>query len=243
MKRILLFVVAILVLGSGLFILKISNEISDITNDNFDEKEEYELLGSIIDKDIFLYGRKVNSGYDGMILKIGDKEKYTDWGSTFNITSFPPKLILADINSDNKDELIIIRVEGYGTGVHGEAINIIAPNTLDEIKIESPIDIIDNKVNFEITAEKFKIYIGDNVDILPLADYADYTEQFFNKIDYGQEINYLIEDNKIIAFMGLRFTPGPYIGHFTVSYKYNGNSLVLDSIIFTEGYPKHFLSL
>jgi len=232
MKRILLLMILILLLGISLYTAKNLNPSTNDVDENFNIKDEYKLLESIKDKNIFLYGKETDFGYDGMILEIGNKKKYTDWKSTFNIISYPPKLILSDIDKDGADELIVILTEAYGTGIHAETIKILDLNTMDEINIIDAIDVIHRNVKSKLTKESIIIETGEKVYSLNPNDYTGHIENLFNNIKYGSEIYFYVKNNKIQARVSAQITHGAYIGYIIINYKYNHNQLVLDSIIF-----------
>lgn len=224
----------ILILIPAILIGCTGNDLS-LQNKNkctYEEKDNYKMIASILNKNIFLYGKKGETRYFDIKLKIGENYKTFDWTNTLNIGNYPPKLILSDINNDGINELIIILIEGYGTGIHIEAIKILNINTMDQINTVDTIDTIDKNVKSKLTRQNVRIKIGEKVYLLKTNDYTSNIKNLFSNIEYGSEIYFSIKNNKIQAKVSAQITPGAYIGYFVIEYKYQGNQLVVDNIIF-----------
>lgn len=83
-----------------------------VTNTNADKYKI--LLACIEDEDIFPYGKDTAPESKGMKLVIGKKSKIFNWRCSFNRI---PELVLVDLNSDEIKELVVIRTDGFGTGI------------------------------------------------------------------------------------------------------------------------------
>ncbi|WDV45646.1 hypothetical protein PV797_19455 [Clostridiaceae bacterium M8S5] len=191
------------------------------------------LLASIDDENIYLYGKEVSGSYNSMKLVIGDNSKIFDWRNTGNILGYAPKITLHDINNDGKDELVITRVEGYGTGIYNGTINILNIENFKQMDIEAPIDIIKKNVKSRISLTEIKIDIkGEEISLDP----KKYTnnKNTYKEVEFGWQTYYNIKDNKIRAKVSAQITPAAYIGYIVIDYKCEGNKLVLGDIGFKK---------
>jgi uncharacterized protein YxeA len=72
MKQILLIVILTILLGGSLYIVKNKS----LSTDNIEiskTKDKYDLLGSIENKNISIYGKKTDSGYSSIIIEAGKR--------------------------------------------------------------------------------------------------------------------------------------------------------------------------
>ncbi|WP_156456535.1 hypothetical protein [Abyssisolibacter fermentans] len=199
-----------------------------ITNTNADKYKI--LIASIEDEDIFLYGKHTAPAYKGMKLVIGEKSKIFNWRCSFNRT---PELVSVDLNSDEKKELVIIRTDGFGTGIHNGKINVLDRDSLDEIYVVSPIEIINKNIKSQLSLENIKLAIGNETISLKTSDYTK-GKEIYNSIEFGSEIYYLIEDKHIKSVVSAQIAHGAYIGYIIINYKYENSQFVLDDIGYSE---------
>lgn len=76
MKRILLLMILIFLIGISLYTAKNLNPSTNDVDENFNIEDEYKILESIKNKNIFLYGKETDFGYDSMILEIRNEKKF-----------------------------------------------------------------------------------------------------------------------------------------------------------------------
>ena len=79
--------------------------------------EDYEVVASCEEQQVFLYAQKRNGMYeDFQIVYKGGIVSKENWVNVTNET-YAPKIIIEDISGDETPELVIILTKGYNTGV------------------------------------------------------------------------------------------------------------------------------
>ncbi|WP_066495908.1 DUF6273 domain-containing protein [Abyssisolibacter fermentans] len=111
-----------------------------ITDDREIVFDDRNLISQIDIADVYLYYKNEEDGLlKDMILKIGDKERVFNWT---NVSGTAPKLIIADLNMDKTDELIVILAKANEVIDHSREIHVININTLEEIKVTNVLEVI-----------------------------------------------------------------------------------------------------
>ena len=136
--KIVIISIIILLLINNIMHSKVSYAL-DIAN-----SKNQVLLSEIPNEDIYLYALDSDEGksvYEDILLNVKGKKKRFKWIVDSGL-SFRPELILTDINNDGKKELVIIITTGHGTGINTQEVHIFKEETLEEIKVQNPFDII-----------------------------------------------------------------------------------------------------
>lgn len=228
MKRILIIITIVVVAFFCVWKIFASDLNEDLQNKI--------LLAGLPTENIYLYAKseKDNSElYDGVILKINNKLKKFDWKNTSNPT-FYPKLILNDINKDNKKELIVILTTATGTELNKKDIHIIDISTLTEQKIEDPIQAINQKVTSEIKILNSKVKIELVIDGKSTFIQENTSDAgiWFNKVVYGNVTDYSIENGVLRARLSVQASPGIFIGDIIIDYYFKDKMYKVNRIIF-----------
>ncbi len=130
----------------------------DVFYSNEDKKT---VVAEIPEKNIRLYAiNKDNGMYTEFILQLGNSERYFNWQNISNPT-FSPKLILSDLNKDGVEELIVILINGTGTGFHTEQVHIIDISTFQDYDAENPIHVIYKNVKTKLSPKEIRISFAD----------------------------------------------------------------------------------
>jgi len=111
--------------------------------------------------EVSIYLNKMNNDggmYDEIIVETRDNKKTFSWKNVANPTYVPIKYI-ADVDNDNKDEIIILLTTGYGTGIYVQDLHILNLEDLTEIDFEDPIEAINNSVYSSITINEDKVNV------------------------------------------------------------------------------------
>lgn len=202
------------------------------------------LLAAIPNEFIYLYSLDSDEGkgvYQEILLDVKGKQKIFNWIVDSGL-SFRPQLILSDINNDSKKELIVITTKWTGTGINVQEVHIFNIDTLEEIKVQDPLDIISKNVKTKVNKTKdiidIKINIngketnigGENINMI-------YNESLFKKrwrdnLYFGNMINYEFTNGKLKASIGGQVSFIAYIGEVKVEYKFENNMLVANKIDF-----------
>jgi len=173
---------------------------------------------------------KENNGmYEEITVKTEDNQKTFPWRNVTNPTYAPIKYI-ADVDNDNKDEIIILLTTDYGTGVHVQDIHILNLEDLTEIDIEDPVEAINNTVTSSIVADVNKVNVEVKWDDKTLEKTYDesYTVNWFESVSFGSHIYYEVVGNKIV----LRVSGAVSHSHFPfdviLEYEYDENLKVVN---------------
>ncbi len=149
--------------------------------------------------------------YEEVIVKTKDNEKTFAWENVINPTYAPVKII-ADVDNDSKDEIIILLTTGYGTGVHVQEIHILNSEDLTERYIEDPVETINNTVASSITVngDKVDMSIKWNGRTIEKSYDKSYAGSWFEKIAFGAIVNYEVVNNRIIAKVPGAMSPSEF---------------------------------
>lgn len=202
------------------------------------------LLAAIPKEYIYLYALDSDEGkgvYQEILLDVKGKQKIFNWIVDSGL-SFRPELILSDINNDNKKELIVITTKWTGTGVHVEEVHIFNIDTLDEIKVQDPLDIITENVKTKVNKTKDRVDINININgketniggkhINMLYNESLLKKHWSNALYFVNNINYELTNGKLKATIGGQVSFISYVGEVKVEYKFENNMLVADKIDF-----------
>lgn len=195
-------------------------------------QNELNILAEIPEKNIRLYYQSEEAGmYKNLVLKIEDREKIFYWESVSSET-YAPRLMLADLNEDKQKDLIIILTKATGTGVNIQEVHVIDVDKLQEVAVESPMDIIKKNVKTKLSMEEIEITI--NKDTIKLgSEYIDAApENLFSDVAFGNIVNFEIEDNKLTAIVPGQISPSSFIGEVKILYAFQDNMYVMNNIMF-----------
>ena len=195
--------------------------------------------------EIYLNKKNDYSGmYEEVVVKTKDNEKAFSWKNVYNPT-YEPVTVTADVDNDNKDEIIIMLTTDYGTGVHIQDIHVLNAEGLTELNIQDPlealnyavkssINIIGDKVN--ATVRWYGISIEKSYD-------KSFSDNWFEEVSFGSHIEYKVEDSRIVAYISGAVSPSEF--PFTAVLRYDEklkitNIDVVDNeaIVETEAYKK-----
>ena len=203
--------------------------------DNIDNVDEKKLVAEIPSSNIKFYYVKDDKDfgmYEGFILQINGEKKYFRWKNVNNNTTYAPQLILADLDKDGKEEIIVQLCKGYGTGVYDGEVHVIRQKSFDEVLVENPIIILHkNKIklrefpeHFEVTLKHKKITTNKKGKLTPP----------YSKAGIGwsnDNTSYGVKKNTLFARvpLGIGVTSA---GEFVVKYKFKDDVLQMESIDF-----------
>lgn len=171
------------------------------------------------------------------MLKVKRKDLIGDSG-----LSFRPELILTDINNDGKKELVIIITTGHGTGINTQEVHIFKEETLEEIKVQNPFDIISKNVKTKVYKDEnsVKVYININgkESVISSKKLNELYNDQNNKKNFGDTLFfrdfliYEVYNEKLKAIVGGDIFFWNYLVNIKIEYKFESNMLVVDKIYF-----------
>ncbi len=197
-----------------------------------------DLIGTIEKNKTQLHAVSVEGGMIyGITVSVGDQKKSFSWKTLAN-ESFLPELSYADVDSDNKDELIIILHTDSGTGVSIKDIHVIRPDDFSEITVENPLDILKNRVQTQITEKNVQIIINGNSPIVysesEVIDQIAMKNNWFDNLAMGSIVNYEMNNNHLMARVGAQLSPAGFLGEFILTFEYMDGELKVRDIVFSS---------
>lgn len=225
-----IFIIVAADLNCKLFYL---NKKAQMSNTTFSENNK--LIASLPEHSIKLYAINSQHGgvYKGLMLYIDGKSAIFDWESDSNPT-FQPKLHLADLNNDNKSELIIILTTGTGNDIHIEEVHVINSDNFSEIKVANPLDILKNTAQTTITKQNnnvfIKITLNKKTKIIKRKN-SD-VGFWFENVYFGNLTHYDIKNNLLTVRVGAQVSPSGFVGEVVITYKFSDNKYVLKDTTF-----------
>lgn len=228
MKKIIIVLVLILLV---LLFRAFKDDVMVFNQQTEKQDEELYLIASIPEKDTFLYSSLIEQGsYKNMMLKIGEKEKTYDW-KTIKSDTFIPLLKYIDVSREGvlKEDLGIILTITTGTGVYITDVHIINPNTMNEIEVDNPINVINDTITMEITPQGVKIVIAGVIYLIP-NEFIASPKHWYSKPGVGGHIVFELENNQLTARVGIQISPTIYIGTFKIYYTFIDNKYKITNI-------------
>lgn len=225
-----IFIIVVADLNSNLFY---SNKKALTSYTTFSENNK--LIASLPKHSVKLFAinPQQEGVYKGLMLYIDCKWAIFHWKSDSNPT-FQPKLHLADLNNDKKNELIIIITTGTGSDIHIEEVHVINPYNFSEIKVANPLDIVKNTVQTTITKRNddvfIKITLNKKTKIIKRKN-SD-VGFWFENVYFGNLTHYDIKNNLLTVRVGAQVSPSGFVGEVVITYKFLDNKYVLKEIIF-----------
>lgn len=211
---------------------------------SINNSENKVLLSEIPNEDISLYALDSDEGkgvYEDILLNVKGKKKKFNWSVDSGL-SFRPEFVLSDMNNDGKKELIIIITTGHGTGIYTKEAHIFKVDTLEEIQVQDPLEIISKNIKTKVYKDESNVKVCININgkeymINSKKLNEIYSEQN-NKKNFGDTlffrdfIMYEVKNGKLIATVGGDIFFWNYIVNIKIEYKFADNRFVSDKIYF-----------
>lgn len=181
----------------------------------------YELITSKPNKGLYVYGKlgQSKSYFNEVLVKTPRGQKTFKWkASTKN-----PGLFSADIEGKGEDDVVLVFVTAYGTGIYESDIHVLDMGLLKEIPVENPKTAAKKLITSRVQGQEVIFTSGGReyrakLSGSPGADYKN--------LLYGGVVIYNVENNKIIATVTVQDNALSFIGEFTLTYSYINGKLV-----------------
>ena len=209
--------------------------------DDTDSKEE--LLASIPERQVFLYGEE-----NSVTLRIGDDTRQFDW-EYMTPRGVLPQLQVQDYDGDGRAELSVILYIGSGTGVSVEELHIIDidpsdPDYFRDHVFEDYTVQIDKAVRFNTFKQDGDLFgqisIGSNTYSVSLKDYqSPEAGKVSDYLYFGNIVRFYEEDNRLKAQFGAgmileKFAGPEYIGYVVADVSYKAGKFTLSHYTFEK---------
>lgn len=191
------------------------------------------LLAELKDQNISIYSEKTDQygSFIDLLLNIKGKSKSMHW-TNINSPSFYPALFYKDINGDGKNELIIVLTTAEGTGVYIQQIHVLDPDNFSEFKVESPLDFIKKNVEAKVLSNGVQITMNNSTIFIDKTKIVSDPKQWFSDVSYSNHIKFNIENNSLIADVGVQVSPSAYVGKIVAEYHYVDGTYTITKITF-----------
>lgn len=186
------------------------------------EIEGYKIVNQNKKENISLYGKKMNGLYRGFKIDFkGGIYTRPFWNSETSPT-YAPQIFYADINKDQKEELIITLTEGHGTGVLLEDVHAfhIIDIRLTEVIVDNPLAIIHKNVKTKLANEEAEISINEKRYKVNITPFEINPKNLFDDIGFGSIIDYEVINNNLMVRVSGQISPAMSIGDIIISYEY-----------------------
>ncbi|EQB87262.1 hypothetical protein J2Z44_002869 [Clostridium punense] len=203
-------------------------ETKAVAADSFKIPEGYKVIGNMPDRNIYLLGKDgEKAGYDRFLLHKDGVDKEFNWKSVMKT----PNMQLCDLNDDGKEELATIVTTGYGTGFLEQKIHVVDLETMDEVKVDDPVEVTKNNVKTYLSSDKVVFSLNGEDFSYSLEDKASSTaEEEFKNLTYGTFITHYLENNKIKTKVDARTNPNSSLTQFEITYKYSEEGFVPENL-------------
>lgn len=235
-KKLIIIPIALVLIMALNYSIKESETYIGESIESFNQKE---LIASILEKNIFLYGIRNNNAesFNKIAVKIDNKEKVFNWVSTWNLIGYPPSLTLTNLDNNGQQELVIIITESFGSDMRLSSIHVLNINTLEEIPMDNPIEISKKIVNTKIAGEFLNINIQNQTYKVRLVDFIDDLRGIWLDVPIGNQVSYTIEGNNIVARLSVHIKPSVSVGNIKIIYQYKNQSLQVINVTFEPNVP------
>jgi hypothetical protein len=195
------------------------------------------LIADIPEADVRLYANRQSIKddlYREFTLCFGMAETQFTWEHTTNKT-WEPVLLLEDLTSDSKKDLVVKLVQGTGSGVHEENVHILDADTLDEFEIQSIENILETNVKMETYENSYEIQIDDLTYVIDKTALDSSEQHLFSELGFQSPFyKFEVKDNKLIATALLPVSPTEFGGEFSIEYTYKNHEFIMASIMFNK---------
>lgn len=194
------------------------------------------LLVEIPEASIYLYANAQsieNDLYKELILYSGKVSKQFMWENSTS-ESWKPTLLLEDLNSDSKKELIVKLISATGTGTHIEDVHILDKDTLKEFKVQSIEDIIKANVHIKTNEGSYEIKINDKTFVIDKSTLDSPMQHLFSEPVFKNYFSFEIKDNKLFATVLPQVSPTEFWGELVIEYMYRDHEFIMKSIILNK---------
>jgi len=180
-------------------------------------------------------GNQSEGVYSQLTLSAGGEEKSFPW-VTIDKPSFLPRLSFCDLTGDGVDELLIVLCQGEGSGVLAEEVHVLRSDDLSEVAVEHPLTALSKWMSSEVTDAGVLIKVAGSPPLLIPSAVVEAQvaepERWFTGLALGSELSFELSDGRIFARAGAQISPAGFLGEFILTYGFDGDNLVAESVHF-----------
>lgn len=227
--------IAFAIIGFGKFTgEEIRYRVKSYLKTNKDYKEQrvmnqpevpgYQLLASNTARGVYVYGKKLDSAqyFNQILVKTKTSQKQFNWTATAR----SPVLTFADVTGSGEENIVIIFITAYGTGLLKSDVHIVNMSLTREIPVDDPVTAAQRLITSRIEGQEIVFRAGGKeYRVRPIVGAGGIQGEYKN-LEYGNVVTYRVEGNRLIATVGVQTNPFAFLGEFTLVYSYRGGRLV-----------------
>jgi hypothetical protein len=184
----------------------------------------YQLIISNPDRGVFVYGKKLDSKpyFNQVLVRTKETQREFNWKATMRT----PGLMFADLTGTGEENIVMVFVTSYGTGIYEPQIHVLNKDLTKEIEVEVPALAAKRLITSTLQGQEIIFKSGDKeYRVKPQVGSGGIAEEYKN-LQYGSVATYRIEDNKLKATVTVQTNPSSFLGEFTLSYSYREGRLI-----------------
>lgn len=157
--------------------------------------------------------------FESLTVQAGKLSKTFPWMNVTNPTYYPI-VNIADIDDDDRNEVIIILTNGYGTGTNEQEIHVLNKEDLSELTLEDPLQAIKEQVTSQIIHDQDQVNVvvkttGGKVE----RTYNESDAVLWNEeVSFGSIIRYSVTDNIITVTIPGSVSPAAFAVDANLEY-------------------------
>lgn len=152
-----------------------------------------------------------NSGVSELFYLESEGSVYSYTWYMENNLNHLPTMHLADLNGDDKDELIISLVTGTGTGAHLEELHILNPETGAVYPMDAPDEVMTEQVSSYATEDSYYLLVAGMEHILRKSDYPNSVASA-DAVHFGNIDCYIWQEGNLYYHATGQISPVTFIG-------------------------------
>lgn len=205
--------------NSVLNVSKIYNKESSIKQPDL---QGYQLIISNPAKDVFVYGKKIDSQpyFNKVLVKTSTTQREFNWKATTK----NPQLMFADLTGGGKENIAIVFVTAYGTGVYESQIHVLNQSLTNEFPVQDPVLSVKRLVTSKIQGDEIVFAAGGKEYRVKPQVGSGGISSFYRNLQYGSVVTYNVENNGLRATVSVQGNSNIF-GDFILDYSYEGGKL------------------
>ncbi len=231
----LLFLAGCLNSESTSSIVNPENINTNETQDELQETQDYIVVAQLDAENIIIYAKKGAGLFrDFKIDYKGSTYPKPYWMNITNPT-WAPQITFKDIDTNGKEELVIVLTIGAGTGALEQEAHVfrIEDNTLVEVLVDNPIAVVLKNTITKLSPSEAEICIGNKKYKIDVKQLGIQPETLFDDLYFGNNIKFDVNDNnRLIAKIEVQISPTTVIGEIVIVYEFKDKMYQAKSIDF-----------
>lgn len=188
------------------------------------EMQNYKLIASIPEKGVFVYGKKIDEKpyFEKVLVKTPVSQREFNWKATTK----NPRLIIADITGSGQENIVVVFITAYGTGLIESQVHITDMGLTRDIPVEDPVEASQRLIKSSIQGQEIVFSAGGREYRVRPKTGAGGIQREYSNLYYGSVVSYVVENNRLKSTVTVGTPYNPFLGEFTLEYIYRDGKLV-----------------